>query len=262
MTETEWLGCTDPEKMLEFLRGDTTGRKLRLFAVACCRRAWDRLPNERSRWAVQVIEQHIEGQATDEELRSAAAEAERAYRSVKEQVLANRVGPDLARRAALVPRGLFDLTNRQAAADAHNAADGDPVVLTASAVWTATSLEVELEAAGYTLLDSAINTANQASDAAPNPAAEMQAQAALLRDIFGNRFRTVDVNPEGLEWNDGTVPRIAQAIYDDRAFDRMPVLADALEDAGCTDRAILGHCRQSGEHVRGCWVVDLILGKE
>ena len=56
--------------------------------------------------------------------------------------------------------------------------------------------------------------------------------------------------------------QIAQAIYDDRAFDRMPILADALEDAGCMDQTILNHCRQSGEHVRGCWVVDLLLGKE
>ena len=56
--------------------------------------------------------------------------------------------------------------------------------------------------------------------------------------------------------------QIAQAIYDDRAFDRMPILADALEDAGCTDRAILDHCRSEGPHVRGCWVVDLLLGKE
>ena len=59
-----------------------------------------------------------------------------------------------------------------------------------------------------------------------------------------------------------TVVQLAQAIYDDRAFDRIPILADALEEAGCTEAAILGHCRQPGEHVRGCWVVDLLLGKE
>ena len=83
-----------------------------------------------------------------------------------------------------------------------------------------------------------------------------------MRDIFGNPFRPVTVNPGWLAWNDGTVPRIAQAIYDERAFDRMTILADALEDAGCTDQDILGHCRSGGEHVRGCWVVDLLLGKE
>jgi hypothetical protein len=60
----------------------------------------------------------------------------------------------------------------------------------------------------------------------------------------------------------GTVPKLAAAIYDDRAFHRLLVLADALEDAGCTDAAILGHCRDGGEQVRGCRVVDLALGKE
>ena len=62
-------------------------------------------------------------------------------------------------------------------------------------------------------------------------------------------------------WNDGTVRKIAQAIYDERAFDRLPILADALEDAGCDNADILNHCRNGGEHVRGCWVVDLLLGK-
>ena len=86
--------------------------------------------------------------------------------------------------------------------------------------------------------------------------------AALLREIFGNPFRMPSVNASWLAWNDGTIPKIAQAIYDERAFDRLPILADALEDAGCDNADILNHCRQPGEHVRGCWVVDLLLGKE
>jgi hypothetical protein len=59
----------------------------------------------------------------------------------------------------------------------------------------------------------------------------------------------------------GTVPKVAQAIYEERAFDRLPVLADALEDAGCADAGLLGHLRGSGPHVRGCCSVDLLLGK-
>jgi hypothetical protein len=58
--------------------------------------------------------------------------------------------------------------------------------------------------------------------------------------------------PSWLSWNDGTVVKMAQAIYDDRAFDRLPILADALEDAGCSDADILAHCRSEGPHVRGC----------
>jgi hypothetical protein len=88
-----------------------------------------------------------------------------------------------------------------------------------------------------------------------------QAQAVLLRDIFGNPFRIVTVAPAWLTWNDGTAPKLAQAIYDERAFDRMPVLADALEEAGCADADILDHCRQQEVHVRGCWVLDALLGK-
>jgi hypothetical protein len=84
----------------------------------------------------------------------------------------------------------------------------------------------------------------------------------LLHDIFDYLFLRTLINPNWLTWNDGTVGRIAQAIYDERAFDRLPILADALEDAGCDNADILNHCRQPGVHVRGCWVVDLLLEKE
>jgi hypothetical protein len=92
-------------------------------------------------------------------------------------------------------------------------------------------------------------------------AAERKEQTPLARDIFGNPFRAVVVDPAWLAWSEGRVRRLAQSIYDDRAFDRLPVLADALEDAGCADRAVLDHCRSGGPHVRGCWVLDLLLGK-
>jgi hypothetical protein len=84
----------------------------------------------------------------------------------------------------------------------------------------------------------------------------------LLRCIFGSPFRLVTIKPTWLRWNDGTVVKIAQSIYDERRFEDLPILADALEDVGCDNADILAHCRQSGEHVRGCWAVDLLLGKE
>ena len=62
-------------------------------------------------------------------------------------------------------------------------------------------------------------------------------------------------------WLTSTVEQLAESIYADRAFDRLPILADALEDAGCTNADILNHCRQPGEHVRGCWVIDLLTGR-
>ena len=83
--------------------------------------------------------------------------------------------------------------------------------------------------------------------------------ALLLRDIFGNPTRPVTFDPC---WRSADALGLARAIYEDRAFDRMPLLADALMDAGCAEEAILDHCRGEGPHVRGCWVVDLVLGKE
>ena len=84
-------------------------------------------------------------------------------------------------------------------------------------------------------------------------------QCQILRDIFGNPFHSVSLDPT---WLTATVKEIASGIYADQAFDRLPILADALEDAGCTSTDILSHLRGGGVHVRGCWAVDLLLGKE
>jgi hypothetical protein len=92
--------------------------------------------------------------------------------------------------------------------------------------------------------------------------AESTAHADVVREIFGNPFHPVRIEPAWRAWNEGTVVRIARAIYDERAFDRMPILADALEDAGCGDPAILSHCRGPGPHYRGCFLLDALLGKE
>ncbi len=91
--------------------------------------------------------------------------------------------------------------------------------------------------------------------------ADRKRQVTLLRDLFGNPFNPLAIESAWLAWNDGAVQKMAQSIYDARAFDRLPLLADAFKDAGCTDIDILNHCRTPGEHVRGCWVVDLLLGK-
>ena len=110
------------------------------------------------------------------------------------------------------------------------------------------------------LIDEVDGSATEASEeAAENTLASAEReQVALLRDIFGNPFRPVTLNPV---YQTPTAQSLAQSIYDQRTFSQLPILADALEEAGCTDAAILNHCRQPGEHVRGCWVVDLVLGK-
>jgi hypothetical protein len=84
-------------------------------------------------------------------------------------------------------------------------------------------------------------------------------QSDLLRCMFGNPFHSVTFHPT---WLTPTAKALAEQIYSERAFDRMPILGDALEEAGCTLPDVLEHCRNGGEHVRGCWVVDLVLGKQ
>lgn len=82
---------------------------------------------------------------------------------------------------------------------------------------------------------------------------------ALVRCVFGNPFRPVTLDAA---WLTTDVVAIANSVYDDKAFDRLPILADALQDAGCDNEDVLNHCRQPGEHVRGCWVVDLLTGRK
>jgi hypothetical protein len=82
-----------------------------------------------------------------------------------------------------------------------------------------------------------------------------------LHEVMGNPFRPVPIAPAWLTWNDDTVRKLAQTVYDDRRYDLLPILADALEEAGCGNTTILAHCRGPGPHARGCWVVDLLLRK-
>jgi hypothetical protein len=133
-------------------------------------------------------------------------------------------------------------------------ADGEPLSPVDSdlryGAWTASAYEAAYEGTVRTLEKNADSEAKDRST---------KFQLATLHDIFGNPFRPVTIDSS---WLTRTVTNLAQAIYTDRVFDRMPILADALEEAGCNNAEILQHCRQPGIHVRGCWVVDLVLGKD
>jgi hypothetical protein len=111
-----------------------------------------------------------------------------------------------------------------------------------------------------------LDLAIQAADAVPNhvwqdawDSITPHRQVQVLQDLFGNPFRPARIVPS---WRTPNVVNLAQEIYDNRAFDRLPSMADALVDAGCDNQEILAHCRGPGPHVRGCWAVDLLLGKE
>ena len=99
---------------------------------------------------------------------------------------------------------------------------------------------------------------DDAASASSNPDVEYAVQAALIKDIFGNPFRPVTFHPS---WRTSAALGLARSMYESRDFAAMPVLADALQEAGCNNADILSHCRRGGPHVRGCWVVDLVLGK-
>jgi hypothetical protein len=82
---------------------------------------------------------------------------------------------------------------------------------------------------------------------------------AVMREIFANPFRPLEFDPA---WRTTSVVQLAQRIYESREFFAMPVLADALQNAGCDNAAVLDHCRAPGQHLRGCWVLDLVLDTE
>jgi len=109
-----------------------------------------------------------------------------------------------------------------------------------------------------TLTTRSVRLDNEGNSTWSKPAIDERMLPDLLRDIFGNPFRPVAFSPE---WRTTTAVAIAQGMYDSRDFGHMPVLADALQDAGCEVPEIIDHCRGPGPHVRGCWVVDGILGK-
>jgi hypothetical protein len=109
------------------------------------------------------------------------------------------------------------------------------------------------------IVHAAQSAAGAAAQAVPS---EPPVQAVLLRDIIGDPFRPVTVNPAWLTWHGGLLVSMARQMYDSRDLSDMPILADALEEAGCTNQEMLSHCRQQGAvHVRGCCLIDLLLNK-
>ncbi len=225
MTEAEWLQSSDPVSMLEFLRGRVSDRKLRLFSVACCQRPYYHAADERHRRAVRLAERMADEAVGEEEWRVVHQAALELWRAAWAASLA-------AQQQA--PRGTPEV---------ESLVDAD----------TATG-------AGWVVLEDAWEAAYEvtAVDWAEKHADEPGHQIALLRDIFGSPFRPVSLDPA---WRTPAVLRLARSIYDGRAFDQLPILADALEEAGCQDQSMLEHLRSPGPHVKGCWPLDLVLGR-
>jgi hypothetical protein len=285
MTEPEWLGCTDLFAVLYQAHGKISPRKLRLFAVACCRRIEHLLTDLRSREALAVAERHADGLA-DEAHRALAADAAFAvYGDVQEAILrpwqlgsneafAHYMAADAARAACSAgfdryERGTFNPRGVDAAEDAATV-KGNVIssVIEPAAIATAYTAGVSAEAWRNTFYESDssgfiyYSTYLVNDDAWPGARqAERRAQFDLLREIIGNPYHPVSGARGWMTWNNCCVLELAESIYEESAFDRLPILADALEDAGCTHTVLLEHCRQPGCHVKGCWAVDLLSGR-
>ncbi len=238
MTEQEWMQAIYPSTMLRFLRGNASDRKLRLFSCGCCRRIWPLLSDWRSRKAVEVAERWIDGQASEEERWSAAQEARNANPSAATVDDFPTEHTDAAFAAAYCAVEL-------------NVPPDDPLAEWGMAVVT------QAEAWSAACRQSGMGHDEQDVRDAVNAA-----QCRLLRCIFGPLpFHPVTIDPSWLTWHDGLLVSMARQMYESRDFTDMPILADALEEVGCDNPDILAHCRSGGEHARGCWVIDALLGK-
>jgi hypothetical protein len=227
VTEAEWLNETHPFDMLrwwEYYRGKPSARRQRLLACACCRLISHLMTDECLRQAVETAEAYADGMASDEEMARLHEQA-RALGLARGEVLQHMSG-NTPENAALADSWRV----AHAVADAAGPDDGP--------------------------FGNAMH--NAAQDGGRGRDTEDPGQAALIREILGSPLRQAVVDPA---WRTPNVLALARGIHEDRAFDRMPILADALEDAGCDDDSILEHCRGDGPHVRGCWVVDVILGR-
>ena len=238
MTEAEWLACKSARDMVTCGACPASPRKLRLLAVACCRCSRRLLQDPEYRRALDLAERFADGQASLAELESAyrlangpacqlygSAEAEREIRRASEALaVLNAISPG-----------------------------GDPA---SDAIW-------QLSRASQRGIDARMVAL--AHDILGNPFRRVERSApwiAQVRAVIGDAvYRCQDAfNPA---WLTSDVLALAQGIYEERAFDRMPILADALHDAGCENVEVLNHCRDaSATHVRGCWVVDLVLDKQ
>jgi hypothetical protein len=244
MNEQEWLECTDPQPMLESIRGSASDRKLRLFACGCCRSIWQHLKLKHdNRKTLEFAERFADGLATRDQLHG------RAWGKTGDfGWIVMRKAWDAAESSAEVASAFLERDVRAL----------DPEACEKNrATFEKLSDEGFHLGESYQMAD-AVSPSEWVEKGRAARRGEQHKQATLVRDIFGNPFRPVAIDPA---WLTPKAAALAQAIYADRRFADLPLLADALAEAGCTDADILDHCRQPAEHVRGCWVVDLLLGK-
>ena len=228
--ESQWQQCRLLYELLALARPRMNDRQRRLFAVACCRRFEHLMADVRSRAAIAVAARFAVGDATEQERIVAEADAAEAYVAIRDSRLTLEPAVPWSRQAELLAQAAL-LSVTPGVYYAEDAADCLRWGLLAANGWGCEQ-------------------------------AEETAQCRLLREIVGPLpFHRARVEPLWLAYNDGAVRQLAWLIDREQAFEVMPILADALEEAGCCDARLLSHCLQAGGHVRGCWVIDLLLGQ-
>jgi hypothetical protein len=230
VTEAQWLACAEPSDLdlyLGEIGARPSERKLRLFGCACVRGVWKHLPEDAHRQAIEVCERFADNLASAAELRAVRELAHGTYEGI---------GDIVADHSAVSVTALCE------------AKPWFPMGAGSSAGIAAVAAEVSQ--APFHVADSRVR----------------KAHSTLFRDVVGNPFRRAEIE---LAWQTPIAVSMAKAAYERRRLpkgtldrERLSLLADALEDAGCTDAELLGHLRSPGPHVRGCWAVDLVLGKE
>jgi hypothetical protein len=228
MTEEEWLTCENPHPLLEYLRGKGTDRKLRLLLCAIGRSMPDGYVREEEAAALQVSERYADGEVSNDELNAFRNKQKRSWIRGSPTPVSMSWSSLLVCSRKLLMQSCFELCARTLRSRI--------VELTDEPAWER-SRQLRHSLLGR----------------------ERPRFLTIIHCIFGNPFRPVTILPE---WRTPTVVSLATGIYEERAFDRMPILADALMDASCDNETILTHCRGPGPHTRGCWVLDLLTNRE
>ncbi len=293
MDEQEWLTSENPLAMLEHLGERASRRKRQLFALACFEQARSAL-KARPPWTSTMPSlELLERLPEDEDWMAEDSEQEEAWRDV-DSTMASRFWEHGARTGAICrDEDLWDAIEARTEAmltdweDAEAVEAGVTALVTSQAVNDGLLLALYGLHPGIPVKELEVRFGDHAHAIGIEPCrvwtARMQLLADLLRDVIGNPFqpatpiwqpKTLDLSSPSpgmvvpiVDWMTPTVEALVAAAYDDRdpagrlPPDRLAVLADALEDAGCTEPAILGHLRNPGPHVRGCHVLDLLLGR-
>jgi hypothetical protein len=222
MRKKQWLESTNPQAMLRHLGESVSDRKLRLFSCACCRRAWRFAKDKRLAPLLRLVEDVADGKKKSRDRERAR---ERSYKITQARIDDSQQCIAWEMWGAL--RKEFDRTSCDLG-------------------------ESAAAAFGY--------EAGKGPEFYPAKAAEREQQPVLIREIFGNPFKPATFSAA---WRTSTAMTLAKQMYEAREFSAAPILADALQDAGCDSDAILTHLRDtSATHYRGCWVIDLVLGKK